>query len=162
MKAQHRSPYSKGSDSVIKMFTDKSYFQRKYEIQGAQDIELLDNKEDPENFFVEFLRRVPAEIDVPGFAKKFVPELMTVKQRDSWNASTKTGRLDIDLKGIPGTVISIMRLEDTDTGCDLVMDWEVTCSIPLIGKKLENFLWEDLRGKMASDTAAGEQVLVDY
>ena len=162
MKAQHRSPYSKGSDSVIKMFTDKNYFQRKYELQGAQNIELLDHEQQGDDFSVQFLRQVPAEVKVPGFAKKFVPELMTVTQRDSWNAATKTGRLDIDLKGIPGKVISEMRLEDTDSGCDLVMDWTITCSVPLVGGKLEKVLWEDLRGKMGSDTEAGEKLLVDY
>lgn len=162
MKAQHRSPYTKGSDSVIKMFTDKDYFQRKYELQGAQNIELLEHKAQGDDFTVQFLRQVPAEVKVPGFAKKFVPDLMTVTQRDTWNAATKTGRLDIDLKGIPGSVVSDMRLEDTASGCDLVMDWTITCSVPLVGGKLEKVLWEDLRSKMASDTEAGEQLLVDY
>lgn len=162
MKATHRSPYSKDSDSVIRMFTDKNYFQRKYEIQGAQDIQLLDHREDGDDFSVQFLRKVPAEVKVPGFAKKFVPEMMTVTQRDSWNAASKTGRLDIELKGVPGTIVCDMRLEDTDSGCDLVMDWTITCNVPLVGSKLEKVLWEDMRGKMASDTEAGEKILVDY
>ena len=144
------------------MFTDKDYFQRKYELQGALNIKLLEHKQDGDAFTVEFLREVPAEVKLPSFAKKFVPEMMTVTQRDSWNAGSKTGRLDIDLKGIPGTVVCDMRLEDTANGCDLVMDWNITCNVPLVGGKLEKVLWEDLRGKMASDTDAGEQLLVDY
>lgn len=163
MKASHRSPYSKGSDSVIRMFTDKDYFQRKYEIQGARDIKLLDcRNDDPDDFSVQFERKVPAEVKVPSFARKFVPELMTVTQRDSWNASAKTGRLDIELKGVPGDIVCHMHLEDTDSGCDLVMDWEISSNVPLVGGKLEKVLWEDLRGKMASDTEAGEQILVEY
>ncbi len=162
MKAQHRSPYSKGSDSVVKMFTDKNYFQRKYELQGAKNIQLLDHKQDGDDFTVQYERQVPADVKVPGFAKKFVPELMTVTQRDTWNVASKTGHLDIELKGIPGSMSCEMRLEDTASGCDLVMDWSITCNVPLVGGKLEKVLWEDLHGKMASDVEVGEQILVDY
>lgn len=92
---------------------------------------------------MQFERKVPAEVKVPSFARKFVPELMTVTQRDSWNASAKTGRLDIELKGVPGDIVCHMHLEDTDSGCDLVMDWEISSNVPLVGGKLEKVLWED-------------------
>lgn len=161
-KAEHRSPYTKGSDSVIKMFTDTSYFQRKYELQGAEDIKLLDSREDPNDFTVQFERKVPTEVSIPSFAKKLIPQTMTVTQRDSWNASDKTGRLDIELHGLPVDIVVHMSLEDTATGCDLVMHWEIDARVPMMKKKFETLLWEDLRGKMASDTDAGEQLLVDY
>ncbi|MGB1581171.1 MAG: DUF2505 domain-containing protein, partial [Nevskiales bacterium] len=129
MKATHRSAYNKGSDTVIKMFTDKDYFQRKYELLGAKDIKLLDYAKDGDDFSVEFERKVPAQTQLPGFAKKFMPDLMTVTQRDSWDAATKTGRLDMSFQGVPGAGVSHMRLEDTDTGCDLVMEWEIICNV---------------------------------
>ncbi|MDX1497058.1 MAG: DUF2505 domain-containing protein [Salinisphaeraceae bacterium] len=162
MKATHRSAYNKGSDSVIKMFTDKDYFQQKYELQGAQDIKLLEHEENGDEFMVEFERKVPTEVSIPSFAKKLIPSTMTVVQRDSWNAADKTGRLDIDLKGLPVEVVCHMHLEDTDTGCDLVMNWELDASVPMMKKKFETLLWEDLRGKMASDTEVGNQLLAGY
>lgn len=162
LKQQARLAYAEHSDAVIRMFTDPDYFRRKYEIQGAEDIELLEHRQQGDQFSVQFQRSVPAEVPLPSFARKFVPGLMTVIQRDSWDAAAKTGRLDIELKGVPGQMHCEMELVDTSGGCELVLNWAISANIPLVGGKLEKVLWEDLQKKMASDAAVGAELIRNY
>lgn len=162
MQEQSKARFPKGSDSVIKMFTDKDYFLKKYEQVGATNIQLLDHELDGDHFSIEVRRDVPADVPVPAFAKKFMSGTMTVVQRDTWDAAAKTGQLQINLKGVPVSITCDMELVDEGEGCTLVLNFDARASIPLIGKKVERLVLDDIIEKIDADTAVGVKLLADY
>lgn len=162
MQEQHKSHFPKDSDTVIKMFTDKDYFLEKYQMVGATNIELLDHELDGDRFTVEIKRDVPADVPVPSFAKKFMASTMTVVQRDTWDIQSKTGQLHIDLRGVPVQVTCEMDLVDDGTGCTLILNFDARANVPLIGKKVERLILDDIISKLDADTEAGIRLLESY
>lgn len=162
MQEQHKASFPKGADTVLKMFTDQNYFLKKYEITGATNIELLNVEHEGDHFSIEVKRDVPADVPLPGFAKKLVSETMSVTQKDSWNTAKRTGRLDIHIKGVPADIHCDMELLDEGDSSTLMLNFSVTASIPLIGKKVERLLLDDIVHKTESDSAAGVELLAGY
>lgn len=162
MQQQAKATFPKDSDTVIRMFTDQDYFLKKYEMLGASDIQLLECETSGDEFTILVQRNVPADVPVPGFAKKFFSDTMTVVQRDTWNTSTKTGRLEIELKGMPVEVSCDMTLADDGEGSTLTLNWNIKSSVPLVGGKVEKLLWDDFQQKMQPDNDAGVELLANY
>lgn len=162
MQAKQKAVFPKKSDVVIRMFTDKEYFLAKYKNLGAENIQLLEHKQNGDEFTIKVSRDVPADVPLPAFAQKFFPSKMSVTQRDTWNAKTKRGKLDIQLKNVPATITCDMELKDEGSGCANYLNWNIKVSIPLIGGKLEQVLWDDMNKKEAADTAEGIKLLAKY
>lgn len=162
MQHKEKSAFPRKSDVVIKMFTDKEYFLAKYKNLGAKNIQLIEHKKDGDKFSIKVSREVPADVPLPSFAQKFISASMTVVQQDSWDAKTKKGRLDINIKGFPGTITCDMELKDEGSGSANHMNWNVKVGIPFIGGKLEQVLMDDIKKKTAPDTAAGVKLLANY
>ena len=76
-------------------------------------------------------------VDVPSFAKKIVNPVNTVTDVKSWDASTKTARMSVEIKGVPIKVTGDIRIVPSGTGSDYVVDFQVSCKIPLLGGQLE-------------------------
>ncbi len=162
MQHKEKSVFPKKSDVVIKMFTDKEYFLNKYKNLGAKNIQLLEHKKDGDKFSIKVSREVPADVPLPSFAQKFISANMTVVQQDSWDAKTKKGRLDINIKGIPATITCDMELKDEGAGSVNHLNWTVKVGIPLIGGKLEQVLVDDIKKKTGPDTAEGVKQVANY
>lgn len=162
MKEQHKAEFPRNADTVLRMFTDQEYFLKKYALCGATNIELLNVSHQGDQFRIEVKRDVPADVPVPGFAKKFVADTMSVTQKDSWDTAARTGRLDIHIKGVPAKIVCLMELVDGGDTSTLVLNFEVTASVPLIGKKVERLLMDDIVQKFEADTAAGVELLANY
>ncbi len=162
MHEQRKAKFPKGADTVLKMFTDQAYFLKKYEMTGAINIELLNVSHQGDNFSIEVKRDVPADVPLPGFAKKLVSETMSVTQKDSWNTANKTGRLDINIKGAPVELFCEMELVDEGDSSTLVLNFTANANIPLIGKKIERLLLDDVIHKTETDSAAGVELLANY
>lgn len=162
MHEQRKARFPKGAETVLRMFTDQNYFIKKYEMTGATNIELLNVEHQGDHFSIEVNRDVPADVPLPKFAKKMVSETMSVKQKDSWNTADRTGRLDIHIKGVPVELYCEMELVDEGDSSTLVLDFHANANIPLIGKKVERLLLDDVIHKTESDSAAGVELLADY
>ena len=162
MQYTEQNTHAKNSDVVLRMFTDKSYFLNKYNKVGATHIEVLECTKTDDKFSITTSRQVAVEAPVPAFAKKLVPEQITIVQTDTWDFKTKTGTLDIQFKGIPVAIKCVMSLHDKGSECIQDLNFTLKVSVPLIGGKLEQLLADDLRRKFAADGAAARELLKNY
>tara|TARA_R110001592_G_scaffold1874_42_gene11651 strand:+ start:7096 stop:7587 length:492 start_codon:yes stop_codon:yes gene_type:complete len=162
MKKNIKIMFPATTDTVITMYTDKDYFLNKYKNLGAQNIALLDESFEEGKFSINIKRCLPADVPVPSFAKKFFSGTMTIVQRDTWDASSKTGRLDIEFKGVPVEASCDMKLVDEGDGSALLMGWNINVKVPLIGGKLEKVLMEDMSKKVELDHLESAKLLNAY
>lgn len=153
MKYRETIDYPVPCARVLAKFGTAEFLQAKYEGQGATNIRLLDQSRDGDTTRYTFTRDVPAQVDIPAFARSLVPSTITLVQTDTWNAATRTGRLDIEFQGMPVKVRCDMRLEDRGASTHHTLDFDIQVSVPLIGGKLEKLLAEDLQMKFKDDTA---------
>ena len=153
--------YKKDADSVFRMFTDKAYFERKY-AETTSSFEVLEHAKDDARFQIKVKRVMPADVPVPGFAKKFLPGEMTVEQEDVWDIATRTGTIHIDIHGAPVTVSAKMRLIDGAEGGENHVSWTIDCNVPLVGKKVARFVADDIQAKSPEDLRLSNEILQDY
>lgn len=162
MKYDEKLDYDQPIATVLKMYTDRSYFERKYQDSGAWDVEVLEHEKNGNKFRIKCRFTMKSEVPLPDFAKKFIGESVTVVQQDAWDLDKQTGRIDMDIKGAPLKVFTEMQLKEDGQGCANHLRWNVNCSIPLIGGKLEKVLSEDLQQKSRTDYQVSTKILRDY
>lgn len=162
MQFQQELKYEQPADVVIKAFGDRAYFEDKYRALEASEFEVLEHEADDKRFRIKMKITMPSSAPVPGFAKKFLGENQTIIQEDTWDLAAKTGQLKVEIKGTPIRAEAKMKLEDADGGAVNRLAWTVTCSVPLVGKKVEEIVATDIRNKGANDARATNEVLTKY
>lgn len=162
MKFEDKQVLSKPAATVLKMYTDKAYFVKKYAaMPGAKEFEILECETSGTKFRIKHKSQQRSDITVPDFAKKFMAEYNTVIQQDTWDTATGVGRLDIEIKGMPIKVSADMKVTGDKTATN-TLTWNISCSIPLLGGKLEKILADDIREKAKADAALTNSLLKDY
>ena len=163
MKFEDKHILNKPAATVIKMYTDQKFFERKYKDLGAWDIEVLECEKTDKKFRIKCRYSIKSSNpSIPAFAQKFVGTSATITQQDTWDIAAKTGRLDVEIKGAPVKVGADMTLKDEAKGAVNAMKWTVSCGIPLIGGKLEQLIVDDIKAKSANDVAVTTNILADY
>lgn len=157
---EHR--FSAGVAKVWAMYSDRAFFEKKYQATGCSNIEVLDYKSSEKGFSITVRYDSKSDAPLPDFAKKFMAERITVTQTDAWDAATKTGKITTELKGVPLKVSAEMKLEASGKGAVNKMVWTLSSGIPLVGGKLEGLLAEDVKVKSARDEAASQTLLAGY
>jgi hypothetical protein len=83
-------------------------------------------------------------------------------QQDAWDLGKRTGRIEIDIKGAPLKVSADMKVVDEGGKGVNVQSWNVSCSIPLVGGKIEAAIAEDIKAKSKRDLAVSRKIILDY
>jgi hypothetical protein len=154
--------FDKPAATVLKMFSDKAYFEKKYAALGYRNIEVLEHKLDAKKFRIKVRYVAPNSAPVPDFAKKFLGETNTVTQTDAWDLERKTGRLEAEIKGVPVKVAADMKLADEGAGAANSLKWSLDCGIPFVGGKLEQLVAADIQSKAQGDLAQSRELLKGY
>jgi len=154
--------FDKPAATVIKMFSDRAYFERKYQELGYRNVEVLEHSVDARKFRIKVRYTAPNSAPLPDFAKKFLGETNTVVQSDTWDLEKKTGRLEAEIKGVPVKVSADMKLADEGAGSANTLKWNLSCGIPLIGGKLEQVVAGDIQAKGKTDLAKSREILNGY
>lgn len=162
MKYSDNNHYPIPADKVLKAFTDPAFFERKYQAQGAEDIQQLRHEQTGNRFTITFSRTVEVEVNLPGFASKHVPERITLIQTDSWDLDARRGSLDIRFDGMPASVKCEMQLEDNGGSTLHALDFDIAVKVPLIGKKLEKLLADGLQKTFQRDSRIAAELLASY
>lgn len=131
--ATFKYSYPQDIDTVFAFLSNPETARRRSEAFGEQDIKVTAS-----GGAVTNVRKVEAE--VPGFAKKLLKPVNTVTDLKRWDSATKTAELSVDIQGVPVTIRGSIRLVPAGTGCDYIVDFQVTCKIPLIGGQLEKHI----------------------
>lgn len=162
MQFNDKHTFDKPAATVLKMFSDKAYFERKYRELGYSNVEVLEHAADAKKFRIKVRYSAPNSAPLPDFAKKFLGETNTVVQSDTWDLERKTGRLEAEIKGVPVKVAADMKLADEGAGSANTLKWSLSCGIPLIGGKLEQVVAGDIKAKGATDLAKSREILKSY
>jgi hypothetical protein len=162
MKFDLKHSYNKPAAAVLKMYSDKAFFERKYKDIGAWDVEVVQHEKSDSRFSIKCRYTVKNDAPLPDFAKKFLGESTVITQSDTWDLKKATGRLEIEIKGAPVKVSADMTLKDAGSGSSNEMKWNVSCGIPLIGGKLESVVGEDIKAKSKKDEAVSQKILASY
>ena len=162
MQFNEKHTFDKPAATVLKMFSDRAYFEKKYAALGYKNVEVLEHAADAKRFRIKVRYSAPNSAPVPDFAKKFLGENNIVTQSDTWDLEKKTGRLEAEIKGVPVKVAADMKLADEGSGSTNTLKWNLSCGIPLLGGKLEQIVGSDIQSKAKTDLAKSREILKNY
>lgn len=162
MQFDDKHTFDKPAATVLRMFSDRTYFEKKYQALGYTNVEVLEHKADAKKFRIKVRYTAPNSAPVPDFAKKFLGQTNVVTQTDAWDLDRKTGRLEAEIKGVPVKVAADMKLADEGAGSANTLKWNLDCGIPFVGGKLEQLVAADIRSKARDDLARTREILKGY
>jgi len=162
MKFEERHTFDQPAETVMRMYADKAFFDRKYREIGAIECELLDHQKTEARFSVKYRLVMKSDAPLPEVAKKILGDTVKMVQQDAWDIGKRTGRIDIEIKGAPLKVSADMKLIDEGGKGVNVQSWNISCSIPLVGSKIEAAIAEDIKTKSKRDLAVSRKIILDY
>lgn len=162
MKFEERHTFDQPAETVMRMYADKAFFDRKYREIGAIECELLDHQKTEARFSVKYRLVMKSDAPLPEVAKKILGDTVKMVQQDAWDIGKRTGRIDIEIKGAPLKVSADMKLIDEGGKGVNVQSWNISCSIPLVGSKIEAAIVEDIKTKSKRDLAVSRKIILDY
>jgi hypothetical protein len=137
-------PYDAAADAVFAMFSDPAFVLEKLEATGATECEVVECAATADGGYRIVTKRT-VEADIPGFAKKVFKPTNALTQIEDWqsaSAGTRPGTWRIETKGVPVSTSGVTRLESTDTGAVQHVEGTIKVSVPLIGGRLERFVYD--------------------
>lgn len=162
MKFEEQLRFEQPAATVLRMYTDRSFFERKYKGAGAWDVEVLEHEKSERHFRIKCRFNMKSDAPLPDFARKFIGESISVVQQDAWDLQKLTGRIETEIRGAPVKISADMALRDEGEGSANELRWNVSCAIPLIGGKLEKVVAQDLQAKSGKDYEITRKILKDY
>ena len=156
MKVTAEHHYDADVDTVFGLFSKPEFYEEKFKTVGARHVKVLEFAADgPElNFSIE--REMPA--NAPSVIKTIIGEWNMLTQKENWGGEPGEeywNEFDIKAHGTPVTIEGSMLLRADGDGCVNEVELDIRCPIPLLGRKVEQFIAED-----AEDSLAGEYAFV--
>lgn len=139
MKFTHRAEYPATADEVWAVMSSQDFQNAKCEATTSGDWSSnVSTAGDKTRIISE--RVLPTD-DLPDIARTFVGPTLTIAEVQVWGPpaadGTRTGELQVQIKGAPMTLKGSVRLSPTAAGSVQEIDGELKVSVPLIGGKLE-------------------------
>lgn len=106
---------------------------------------------------VQFGRRHPLRVNLPGPLKKIAGAGISVQRVDVWNLDQMTCEVQLSM-ALPVATGVHLRIEPSSQGIVLLQDWSIAVSIPLVGKTLAQTLEKDARQQADEEIAAMKAV----
>lgn len=152
--------YDADVERVLAMLSDETFLKGKFAALDHAPGQVLELDEVGSVFRIKTQRVV--EIDVPGFARKFLTPTNTLVQTDDWGENingVRVGTWTIDAKNVPVTITGTIRLAPVDAGCTNTIDAHIKSSIPLVGGKIEGVVGKGTEKTMEGEYAFGVEWL---
>lgn len=152
MKVTAEHHYDADVDSVFALFSDPDFYVEKFKAVGARSVEVLEFQADGPNLQFTINREMPA--NAPSVIKSIIGEWNMLTQKEDWGGDPGEeywNEFDIDAHGTPVTIKGSMLLRADGDGCVNEIELDIRCGIPLLGRKVEQFVAED-----AEDSLEGE------
>ena len=159
---EERQNFDQPKAKVLRMFSDRAYFEKKYAASGGWDIKVLEHELTATRFRIKCSYSRKPDAEVPSFAKKIIGEAVHLVQEDIWDLERATGHLKIEIRHTPIRMSAEMRVIEEPGGCANVLQWTISCAVPLIGSKLEQMLAKEMKDKAAADLEISRRLLAGY
>lgn len=130
----------KDVDTVFEALCSAEYIKSKLEAAGCRNINVQQSGTNGSSATLVYDREEKA--DVPSALKKFVKEWNHTTNRDNWKGSAGGEyrcEYTVDMSG-PIKVGGIHTLVPNGSGTTSKIVTTISCGIPLVGKKLEEFV----------------------
>lgn len=164
MDVKRSHTYAAPIEAVIAMLSDPEATTAKYDGMGHREIEILDCAAGDGTLHIESSRIV--DVDLPGFAKKFIKPTNTMHQTDDWQETddgTWTGTFAVDVDGAPIELSGVMRLVPDDDTCTHEVTITMNVKVPLVGGKIADWAGKnDVRQTLEAEFAFGDTWLADH
>jgi hypothetical protein len=157
--------YSAAPDVVFAMFSSPDFLRARFEATGALEHEIVECTEVPDGGFRIVTNRT-AQADIPGFARKFFKPNTAMTQTEDWASDSdgrRSGTWRIEPHGVPVSVSTsgTTSLDAADGGTVHTIDATIKVSVPLVGGKLERFIFDQAKKTMDSEHEFGQKWLAD-
>ncbi|MGM0564984.1 MAG: DUF2505 domain-containing protein [Pseudomonadota bacterium] len=141
--------YPQDAEALIQVYIDKDAIVQRYEGVDARDVKVRECSEKNGEYTVRTEREVRA--DVPGALAKFAKEWNHVEQKETW-VSKGDGVYDchfsVHITGLPVDIKGHMVVQPDGDGSLNDIELTISCAIPLIGRKAEEFVSGDSKKSM--------------
>lgn len=148
------------------MFCDPEFLRAKFEATEALAYEIVECAGAPEGGYRIVTNRT-VRADIPGFAKKFFKPENAMTQTEDWGPvvdGVREGTWKIEPHGVPVSVSTggTTRLEATDGGAVHHIAATIKVGVPLVGGKLERFVYDQAKKTMDLEHAFGQKWLAEH
>lgn len=144
---------AKDVDTVFNALCSADYIKAKMEHMGARNVDIRSSGANGTEATLVYARQEPAE--VPSALKKFVKEWNDITSTDKWTGAAGGEyrcEYEVDMSG-PVSIGGIHTLVPNGDGTTSKIVTTIKCGIPLVGKKLEEFVAGMARKSLDEDAA---------
>lgn len=142
--------FNADTDAVFALMTDADTLIARCKALGEKDISCT-VEHNGRKTVVKLTRTVKREL--PKVLAAMFSAENTIKMHEQWEAigSTYMGTYTAEVVGQPVSLSAKFKLKATDNGCDYSIDYQCKASIPLVGKKIEEFIISQTAGGLEQE-----------
>jgi hypothetical protein len=148
-------------ESVWKMICDPTWREAMHADLGHREV-VLESFETG-NFEALIVVKAIVEADVPGFASRVLHPSNRARISESWRRSgddgSATGRLEMAVDGVPARVSGEVSIQPTGRRCAYEAALDLDVRIPLIGRKLAEWMKGGLDDQLRAQFEFGDRWL---
>jgi hypothetical protein len=151
--------FTQDADSVFAVMTDAAQLVQRCKDLGEKNVQ-CSVEEQGRKTFVNLSRTVKREL--PKVLAAMFSAENTIKMKEQWETigSTYMGSYTAEVVGQPVALSAKFKLKPTDDGgCDYSIDYQCKASIPLVGKKVEEFIISQTAGGLEQEISWIKQQL---
>ena len=152
MKVTAAHQYDADVDTVFALFSEPSFYERKFKAVGARRVEVVDFDASGSELKFTIRREMPA--NAPAVIKSIIGEWNTLTQTEEWGGEPGEeywNDFRIEADNTPVTIAGTMMLQSEGDGCINEIEVDIRCSIPFVGGKVEQFVADDARESLARE-----------
>lgn len=126
------------------VLTDLDYLRSKLRAVGGPKAELVSREETARGVTIELRQVLPADA-LPPFVRAVLSGDLVIRRLETWNGCV--GRVQSEVDGAPGSIAGDMRLDPDPSGSVHVLQLTATVALPLVGRKIEKVIIDNV-GKL--------------
>jgi hypothetical protein len=161
-------PYEHDITTVMALFMDRDYLEKKYSAIGPGPVEFVEYAQEDHLFRVAIQRELPgiSAEKVPRVARRFVRDAYTLALAVQWQLDNereaKTGSMDMRVQDVPVKIKADMGLHPQQGGCVQEFQVDIRSSIPVIGNKVETEAAKLVRRSLDKEHTFSQEYLKTY
>lgn len=143
-----------GIDALWPVYGAPAYLEAKYKALGAHSLRIQAAETTDEEIRVLLERTIAPDLKgVPDWARKMLGAEYVMRHENHCRRSGMTAQVHLRITpvGAPVTIEARGSLGDISGRARLALDFQVECSIPLVGKKVAELFAGKIREALAED-----------